>query len=130
MGIPGLFKRLFWTLFGRLAAKPGSDDLEPRAALELIANGAGGEVVVLDVRTPKENAAARLEGAVNLDFYADDFKDKVAALDKRKTFVVHCAMGGRSAKAVTIMKELGFPRAYNLQGGIERWRKEGLPVKE
>jgi adenylyltransferase/sulfurtransferase len=35
--------------------------------------------------------------------------------------VVHCKMGGRSAKAVALLQERGFTRARNLKGGILEW---------
>ena len=55
--------------------------------------------VILDVRTPREFQAGHLPGAVNLDFNASDFETRAALLDKSKTYVVHCASGGRSVKA-------------------------------
>ena len=56
-------------------------------------------VVVLDVRTAEEFQAGHIPGAKNLDFFGNDFAQQVAALDKSKTYLVHCAAGGRSAKA-------------------------------
>ena len=35
--------------------------------------------------------------------------------------IVHCKMGGRSAKAVTLLQEQGFTKARNLEGGILAW---------
>ena len=84
--------------------------------------------VVLDVRTPKEFAAGHIPGAVNIDWNADDFGKKVAALDKSKTYLVHCAVGGRSAKASDKMTALQFTDVYNLEGGMKAWEKAGKPV--
>jgi adenylyltransferase/sulfurtransferase len=36
-------------------------------------------------------------------------------------FIVHCKMGGRSAKAVKLLHEQGFTQARNLKGGILAW---------
>jgi protein disulfide-isomerase len=55
--------------------------------------------VILDVRTAKEFESGHLPGALNLDVTAADFREKAAALDKSKTYLVHCAAGVRSAKA-------------------------------
>ena len=55
--------------------------------------------VILDVRTPAEFSAGHIPGAVNLDYNAPDFQAKAAALDKSKTYLVHCAVGGRSVRA-------------------------------
>ena len=63
-------------------------------------------IIVLDVRTPKEFAAGHLAGATNLDFYAPNFEQKLSALDKDKSYLVHCAVGGRSAKARDKAREI------------------------
>jgi len=52
------------------------------------------KVVVLDVRTPEEYKGGHIAGAKNIDFNGDDFEKQIAALDKSKTYVVHCAAGG------------------------------------
>ena len=61
-------------------------------------------IVVLDVRTPKEFEAGHIKGATNINFQDKDFADRIAKLDKSKTYVVHCAAGGRSAKACEQIK--------------------------
>ncbi|HVY69103.1 MAG TPA: rhodanese-like domain-containing protein [Verrucomicrobiae bacterium] len=81
--------------------------------------------VVLDVRTASEYAAGHIPGAVNIDFNSPDFEKKVAALPKDKTYLVQCAVGGRSARACKKMTTLDFDHLYNLQGGIEAWEKAG-----
>jgi rhodanese-related sulfurtransferase len=83
-----------------------------------------------DVRTPKEFAAGHLPGAVNIDWNADDFGSKAAALDKSKTYLVHCAVGGRSAKASDKMTAIQFTNVYNLEGGMKAWEKAGKPVEK
>jgi adenylyltransferase/sulfurtransferase len=35
--------------------------------------------------------------------------------------IVHCKMGGRSAKAYEVLKKAGFTRIKNLKGGILAW---------
>ena len=35
--------------------------------------------------------------------------------------VVHCKMGGRSAKATNLLRDHGFTRIQNLKGGILAW---------
>jgi adenylyltransferase/sulfurtransferase len=42
-------------------------------------------------------------------------------LDSAEEIVVHCKMGGRSAEAYTLLKQAGFARIKNLQGGILAW---------
>ncbi len=86
--------------------------------------------VILDVRTPGEFAAGHIPGAVNLDYNAPDFQAKAAALDKSKTYLVHCAVGGRSVRACEKLSRLDFPNLYNLPGGFKAWAKAGQPVEK
>ena len=86
--------------------------------------------VVLDVRTPKEFALGHIAGATNIDWQAADFQKRVSALDKSKTWLVHCAVGGRSAKAAEKMATLGFTNVYNLQGGLKAWQTAGKPIEK
>ncbi len=88
----------------------------------------GKNVVVLDVRTPSEFAEGTIEGAVLLDYRAPDFAEKVAKLDKAKLYLVHCAAGGRSARACAKMETLGFTNLVNLEGGMGAWQDAKKPV--
>jgi len=85
---------------------------------------------VLDVRTPREFATGHLPGAINIDINAADFDQKVAALDKSKTYLVHCAAGLRSARACGKMSQLNFSTLYNLEGGLRAWEKAGKPIEK
>lgn len=107
---------------------PGDIDV-PAAAAMLEARKGDKDLVVLDVRTPSERAAGRIAGSAHVDFQAAGFKDDLAKLDKTKTYLVHCAKGGRSAKTLAVMKEAGFSPAYNLLGGMTAWTEKGLPVE-
>jgi rhodanese-related sulfurtransferase/thiol-disulfide isomerase/thioredoxin len=86
--------------------------------------------VILDVRTAEEYKSGHIPGALNIDVNAGDFKQKVAALDKSKTYLVHCASGGRSVTACESLGRLDFPKLYNLPGGFRAWVKAGKPVEK
>lgn len=101
-------------------------DLFPLEAQELITKG-GEDIVVLDVCTPKEFKTAYLENAVNIDYFSKLFKARLNTLDKEKTYIVYCRMGGRSKFAQKKMKSLGFTKIYNIIGGTLLWGEEGLP---
>jgi rhodanese-related sulfurtransferase len=88
------------------------------------------KVVVLDVRTAEEFADGHMQGAINLDIRGGKFAETLAGLDKTKTYLVHCAVGGRSAKACGQMDGLKFEKVLNLSGGITAWEAAGhKPVK-
>jgi rhodanese-related sulfurtransferase len=101
--------------------------LTPAEAEKLIADK-DKKVVVLDVRTPEEFAAGHIAGATNIDFNADDFQKKLEQLPKDQTYLVNCAIGGRSAKACKLMNQLDFKSVYNLKGGMNAWEDAGKPV--
>ena len=96
-------------------------DIDIPTAKNMIAQSP--EIVLLDVRTPEEIALGKIGDAVEIDITSPDFNEKVAALDKSKEYIVYCAAGGRSAKAVHMMKELGFDKTYNLKAGYTGWAK-------
>lgn len=120
-------------LTGTLAACNGLDSEGPfrnvgqSEAQSLIQNN---KVVVLDVRTPKEFDDGHLKGAQLENFYSESFAQNLEAYDKDADYLVYCASGGRSGKAVKQMQELGFRSAVNLDGGYEAWQKAGLPVSQ
>ena len=76
---------------------------------------------LLDVRTAEEVAEGSIEGAVNYDFYQDDFRKKLESLNPQKPTFVYCRSGGRSGQTMDILKELGFVEIYDLEGGYTVW---------
>ena len=81
---------------------------------------------LVDVRTPDEYNELHIEGAENIDWNGDDFDEEVSRLDKTQPVYVYCQSGKRSAKAAKHMRELGFTKVYELQGGILGWEQSGL----
>ncbi|HWN96698.1 MAG TPA: rhodanese-like domain-containing protein [Methylomirabilota bacterium] len=86
--------------------------------------------VVLDVRSAKEFKEGHIPGAINLDVRAPDFEEKVAKLDKNKTYLVHCGAGVRSANACQKMQSAGFKELYDLAPGFKGWEKAGKAVEK
>jgi rhodanese-related sulfurtransferase len=100
--------------------------LEPKEFNEQLQSQQG---VLLDVRTPEEFNEGHLADAQNIDFKNTSFEASMGQLDKNKTYFVYCKAGVRSEKAVDLMQKLGFQEVYHMQGGIDAWRKEGLPLQ-
>ncbi len=80
-----------------------------------------GEGILLDVRTGQEVASGHIEGATNIDFYKPDFSKKLNLMRKDVPIYVYCRSGNRSGKAAKQMKDMGFVKVYNLDGGIGAW---------
>lgn len=83
---------------------------------------------ILDVRTPDEWNEGIMEGATMANFYNSDFEAQLLKLDKEKPVAVYCKVGGRSGKAMAQMNKLGFKEVYNLNGGMDAWKKAGKPT--
>lgn len=86
------------------------------------------EAILIDVRTPGEFAQGHLVNALSIDIYANDFKSRVAKLDKTKPVFVYCKAGSRSGSAVDIMEDMGFKEIYDLSGGIISWQEANKPI--
>jgi len=79
---------------------------------------AGDDLFVLDVREPHEYQICNIGGHL---IPLNELPKRVGELDASREIVVHCKMGGRSAKAVDFLKQSGFTRVHNLAGGINAW---------
>jgi rhodanese-related sulfurtransferase len=82
----------------------------------------------IDVRTPQEYAGGHIFNAINIDYSAPDFKEKINELNKNTRYIVYCQTGVRSAAASQVMAESGFQYIYNVAGGFASWVAAGLPV--
>ena len=85
--------------------------------------------VLVDVREPSEHAAGAIDGAVLIPL--GQLASRVDELPPGPPIVVYCQSGGRSARAVAMLRELGR-EAHNLVGGIRRLEsvvKPGRAVK-
>ena len=83
------------------------------------------ESVIIDVRTDDEFSTGYIEGAVNIDFYmGNKFISEIDKLDKSKSYFIYCKSGARSGQTCELMKQKGFKKVYNLEGGILGWTGE------
>jgi rhodanese-related sulfurtransferase len=78
--------------------------------------------LLIDVRTPGEYSAGHIDGAINIDYFATDFKTQVSSLDLSKPVFVYCQAGGRSGKASKVLFELGATEVYDLIGGYGQFK--------
>ena len=74
---------------------------------------------ILDVREPREFEMCRIPGSTLIPL--GELPNRLAELPQgagAPEIIVHCKMGGRSAKAVGLLRDRGFTRLKNLKGGI------------
>ena len=100
----------------------------PKAMYEILLNDPSAQLV--DVRTKDEFAVSHLKDAQNICVTDNDFKQKVAYLDRSKPVYVYCKKGGRSAQASKILKQMGFTKIFDLQGGITNWEQQQLSTQK
>lgn len=86
-------------------------------------------LIILDVRTQKEYDEGHVKDALHIDFYSPDFSQHLLALDPNKSYMVYCAVGGRSSKAVDMMEKLGFKQLYGVSEGFPALKNAGVPVE-
>ncbi len=79
---------------------------------------AGDDIFLLDVREPHEYQICNLRGYL---MPLNDLPRRVHELDSSREIVAHCRSGARSAKAVEFLRQAGFQKVKNLQGGILAW---------
>lgn len=89
---------------------------------QLFDSGKKDDFVLVDVRNPNEYDIAKIPGSVLVplpDIEQGPGVTKVKELMNNRSLIAHCKMGGRSAKALGILKEHGI-EGTNLKGGVNR----------
>ncbi len=82
-------------------------------------------VLLLDVRTPEEFAEGHIPGALNVNWFDEDFMEQLEpVLRKDIPVLVYCRGGNRSARAAALIQSFGYT-AYNLLGGYQSWTASG-----
>jgi adenylyltransferase/sulfurtransferase len=86
----------------------------------------GDDVQIIDVREANEYAVARIPDSKHIPL--GQVVNRMSEIDPTRETVVHCKMGGRSAKAIEALKQAGFTgHLLNLKGGITAWSNEVDP---
>jgi thioredoxin len=81
------------------------------------------DVQLIDVRTEDEFNGGHIKNAKNISIASENWNSSIGNLDKTKPVLVYCLSGGRSKKAATELKELGFKEVIELDGGYLAWSK-------
>ena len=89
------------------------------------------DVQLVDVRTPEEYEEIRIANSQNIDFKSPTFDEDITKLDKEKPVILYCQGGVRSAKCAKKLKDAGFEKIYDLEGGISKWKhSEKLKIEQ
>lgn len=88
----------------------------------------GGDLQVLDVRSPDEWQAGHVPGAVYI--FLPELQQKLDRLDKSKPVAVYCDSGYRASIAASTLKRHGFDDVSNVVGSWKAWTAQELPVQQ
>ncbi len=87
--------------------------------------------VLIDLRTTEEiNSKGQIKGAQQIDFLSKEIEANIAKLDKKKTYLIYCAGGGRSGDCAEMMQKMGFKEVYNLEKGFGDWKNKGFDIEK
>jgi adenylyltransferase/sulfurtransferase len=86
----------------------------------------GEDVQLIDVRQPNEADLAKIPGAILIPM--TELMSRLGELDPSREAIIHCHMGGRSARVIDALERSGYEgKLTNLAGGITAWSHEVDP---
>jgi sulfur-carrier protein adenylyltransferase/sulfurtransferase len=86
----------------------------------------GDDIQIVDVREDNEVAIGRLPNSIHIPL--GQVLSRMKEIDPSRETVVHCKMGGRSARAIEALQRSGFQgKLINLKGGILGWSSDVDP---
>lgn len=109
-------------LFGGVAANEQGALSVDEARAQLDAGGA----LLVDVREADEWRAGHVAGARHIPL--SSLPDHLAALPRDRDILLFCRSGNRSGMATKLLRQHGFERAKNVNGGVTAWQQRGLPL--
>jgi molybdopterin/thiamine biosynthesis adenylyltransferase/rhodanese-related sulfurtransferase/molybdopterin converting factor small subunit len=80
---------------------------------------AGEKLQIVDVREPNEFQINRIPGTTLIPL--GELPQRYRELDLDREIILHCKMGGRSAKAQDFLRTVGVTNTKNLRGGVLAW---------
>lgn len=113
--------------------KAARDRIEEVETVDLIADVDNPDVVIVDIRDPRERNRGFIPGSFHaprgmIEFWVDPQSPYFKPIfGEDKKFVFHCASGWRSALTVATLQDMGFDAAH-LKEGFSTWEKQGGPV--
>jgi adenylyltransferase/sulfurtransferase len=122
---PSITALIDYEVFCGVGAEPSYDGAEITAVALKDEWARHPDLVLIDVREPREYEIGRIEGARLMPLR--ELPRRLGELDGHAEIVTHCHHGVRSLKALEILKAAGFARVRSLKGGIDAWSREVDP---
>jgi rhodanese-related sulfurtransferase len=96
--------------------------ISPAEAKDLMNQGA----VLVDIRDADEHAREHIPGATHLPL--SKIKQGRPELENNRAVIYHCRSGARTMANAETLKSASQCETFIVEGGLEAWRKAGLPV--
>lgn len=110
----------FWNEHGETVA---SSQIEPPDVASRMSNG----TLVVDVRTLAEWRRGHIPGSLHVPL--GRLVSQTADRPRSQPVVLVCESGSRSSIGASLLTAAGFTDVTNLTGGLNAWRREGLPLE-
>lgn len=104
---------------------PGVNHIEPMLAADAIANY---NAQLVDIREQEELDIIQFDSTEIVHLPLSVIADRFEELPKDRPLIIACSNGIRSVKVVNLLNYQGFTQVANLDGGINQWHREGLPL--
>ncbi|QQY10125.1 MAG: molybdopterin-synthase adenylyltransferase MoeB [Candidatus Xiphinematobacter sp.] len=93
----------------------------PTVSVEILREklSSGVPLTLLDVREPHEYQIARIPGSRLIPL--GELASRMSELDTSDEIYIHCKTGGRSLRALCQLRDAGFTKLFNVEGGIHAW---------
>ena len=101
------------------------ENITPQDALAKANTG----ITFIDVREPYETDELGYKVETLKLMPLSDFQNQLDSLSKEDELIFACKSGGRSMQVCEFLASQGFTKLYNVDGGIMRWKLEGLPIQ-
>ncbi|MEI8185797.1 MAG: rhodanese-like domain-containing protein [Chlorobiaceae bacterium] len=99
-------------------------EVSPTAAHTMIQKGA----LLVDVREPHEVARKAFDVPDIMLIPLRELKTRFHEIPVNRQVIIACHVGNRGSMAIRFLISQGYSKAVNMQQGIVRWEKEGLPL--
>lgn len=89
-----------------------------------------GKTTIIDIRGQKEFRAGHLLNAIHVPF--ESLEERIPRLEKLKSqsVIIVCEDGKQSRTAADTLRKSGFTQVFSLDGGIQGWKTNGMPVTQ
>jgi rhodanese-related sulfurtransferase len=96
------------------------------AAVRLVNNN--DDALIIDLRAENDYKSGHLKGAKNVPL--KDFSSSIDKFSKykHKPVLVYCNSGSTATRAIKMLKNAGFEKISNLEGGVAAWKEANMPL--